>query len=69
MTNSLEIAYMQGLADLTDRQIAATPIGELEAHASRNTGICFLARVHRAHENCAGLDFDTWFERTQDAAS
>lgn len=31
--------------------------------------ICVRARVHEAHENCAGLDFDTWFERTQDALS
>lgn len=31
--------------------------------------ICVRARVHEAHDNCAGLDFDTWFERTQDALS
>lgn len=30
--------------------------------------ICFSARVHPAHGTCKGLDFDTWFERTQDAA-
>jgi hypothetical protein len=31
--------------------------------------ICVRARVHEAHGDCAGLDFDTWFERTQDARS
>lgn len=31
--------------------------------------ICMRARVHEAHDHCPGLDFDTWFERTQDALS
>lgn len=31
--------------------------------------ICTRARVHEAHDHCPGLDFDTWFERTQDALS
>jgi hypothetical protein len=41
---------------------------------------CYRARVHKAHTEwtpvplvpeyrCPGLDFDTWFERTQDAAA
>lgn len=36
---------------------------------SENTEICFRTQVHEAHGNCAGLDFDTWFERTMDAAA
>lgn len=30
--------------------------------------ICFSNRVHEAHGSCPGLDADTLFERTQDAA-
>jgi len=42
---------------------------ETNAQATDQAPICIRARVHPAHENCAGLDFDTWFERTQDARS
>lgn len=37
--------------------------------ATEQAPICFSTRIHEAHEHCAGLDFDTWFERTQDARS
>lgn len=37
--------------------------------ATEPAPICFSNRVHRAHDNCAGLDADTLFERTLDAQS
>lgn len=58
-------------AHATHRHVAET--GNPNAYGGMETVacpgvICFSSRVHKAHGSCAGLDADTLFERTQDAA-